>query len=113
MNKTSARECVEARRNFFEELLKKLESMNENSLPSNVKKPVTAGSLKGYQKGYKEVVKDNTELLESLFSNGKAPTCRQVASYCNKRNAKRRALVARTEKSLREQGREQGDEISL
>lgn len=107
MNKTSARECVEARRNFFEELLKKLESMNENSLPSNVKKPVTAGSLRGYQEGYKEVVEGNAKSLESLFfSKGEAPTRRQVASYCNKRNAERRALVARTL-------REQGDEISL
>ena len=112
MNKTSARECVEARRNFFEELLKKLESMNENSLHSNVKKPVTAGSLKGYQKGYKKVVEDNAKSLESLFSKGKAPTHRQVASYCNKRNAERRALVARTEKLLREQGNKEA-EISL
>lgn len=110
MSKTSARECVEARRNFFEELLKKLESMNENSLPSNVKKPVTAGSLKGYQKGYEVVVKDNEKSLKSLFLKGKAPTRRQVASYCNKRNAERRALVARTEVLLREQ---EGDKISL
>ena len=107
MNKTSARECVEARRNFFEELLKKLESMNENSLPSNVEKPVTAGSLRGYQEGYKVVVEDNAKRLGSLFSKGKAPTRRQVASYYNKRNAERRALVARTEELLREQ---EGDE---
>ena len=112
MNKTPAERYTEARKNFLEELLKKLESMNENSLPSNVKKPVTAGSLKGYQKGYKKVVEDNAKSLESLFSKGKAPTHRQVASYCNKRNAERRALVARTEKLLREQGNKEA-EISL
>ena len=112
MNKTPAERYTEARKNFLEELLKKLESMNENSLPSNVKKPVTAGSLKGYQKGNKVVVKDNAKSLESLFSKGKAPTRRQVASYCNKRNAERRALVARTEELLREQGNKE-EEISL
>lgn len=110
MNKTPAERYTEARKNFLEELLKKLESMNENSLPSNIKESVvTAGSLRGYQEGYKEVVKGNAKSLESLFSKGKAPTRRQVASYCNKRNAGRRALVARTEELLREQG----DEISL
>ena len=109
MNKTPAERYTEARKNFLEELLKKLESMNENSLPSDIKKPVTAGSLRGHQEGHEEVVKNNAESLEPLFSEGRAPTRRQVASYCNERNAKRRrALVARTEEMLREQG-----EISL